>query len=82
MEKVDQKDAVAGQRLGTLRDEQQVCGKEGRAELQRAERVQPRIGRPGPSAVASLAWNWTLDQQSVRSSDRTCAFRRLRLKEK
>jgi hypothetical protein len=82
MEKVDQKDAVAGQRLGTLRDEQQECGKDGRAELLLAEREQPRIGRPGPSAVASLERNWTLDQQCVRSSDRTCAFRRLRLKEK
>jgi len=62
MEEVDQKDAVAGQRLGTLRDEQQECGKDGRAELLLAEREQPRLGRPGPSAVASLERNWTLDQ--------------------
>jgi len=81
-EEVDQKDAVAARRLGTLRDEQQVCGKDGRAKLQWAEREQPMIGRPGPSAVASLGWSWTLDPQSVRSSDRTCAFRRLRLGQK
>src|ERR1700685_2240415 len=52
-EEVDQKDAVAPPRLGTLRDEQEVCGKDGRAELRWAERELPRIGRPGPSAVAS-----------------------------
>ena len=82
MGEVDQKDAAAERRLGTLRDEQQVCGKDGGAELQQAEREQPRIGRPDPNAVASLGWNWTLDQQSARHSDRTCAFRHLRLKEK
>jgi hypothetical protein len=45
--------AAAERQFGTLRDEQQVSGKDGRAELRQAEREQPRIGHPGPGAVAS-----------------------------
>jgi len=82
MEEVDQKEAVAAGRLGTHRDVLREYWKDGRAESQRAEREQPKTGRPGPSVVASPEQNRTLRSWNAQSADEMNAFQRLRPQQK